>query len=70
MLSIVFLHITVLGLFSSTLGSFAALSNNASLAILIPGDIVPPRYSHFSDIAQKVVAVPKSTTITGPPYFL
>ena len=31
--------------------------------------MVPPRYSSFSDTAQKVVAVPKSITTSGPPYF-
>ncbi len=31
--------------------------------------MVPPRYSHFSEIQQKVVAVPKSMMISGPPYF-
>ena len=30
--------------------------------IFNPGAMLPPRYSAFSDIAQKVVAVPKSIT--------
>jgi len=29
--------------------------------------MVPPKYSPFEEIAQKVVAVPKSTIIIGPP---
>jgi len=57
------------GLTNSTLGSFAALSNNASLAILIPGEMAPPKYSPVSETAQKVVAVHISTIINGPPYF-
>ena len=33
----------------------------------MPGKIAPPRYSPLADTASKVVAVPKSTTIVGPP---
>src|SRR5699024_2016172 len=65
----VFLHTTVPGLVNSTLGNLEALWNNASLDIFIPGAIVPPKYSALFVIAQNVVAVPKSTTITGVPYF-
>ena len=35
----------------------------------MPGAITPPRYSPAPEIASKVVAVPKSTTMTGPPNF-
>ena len=34
---------------------------------LDPGAIAPPRYSPAAEMAQKVVAVPKSTTTQGPP---
>ena len=43
MLVIVFLQITLFGTSNSILGSLAALSNNASDAILTPGDIHPPK---------------------------
>lgn len=65
----VFFAITNLGLDISTLGSLAVLRNKASLEILIPGVIAPPKYSPSFEIAQKVMAVPKSTIIKGPPYF-
>src|SRR6056297_2533203 len=68
MLFTVFLQITPSGLTSSTFGSFDAFWKRASLDIFIPGAIVPPRYSFFSEIAQNVVAVPKSTITHGPPY--
>src|SRR5665648_1287909 len=66
----VFLQITWPGLSNSTLGSFAVFSNKASEEIFMPGAIVPPRYSAFSVMAQKVVAVPKSMIIKGPSYFV
>ena len=65
----VFLQIAIPGFVNSTLGNLDASWNNASLDILIPGQIEPPRYSPLSDIAQNVVAVPKSTMINGYPYF-
>ena len=34
----------------------------------MPGMIDPPRYSPAAEMTSKVVAVPKSTTIVGPPY--
>ncbi len=34
----------------------------------MPGAITPPTYSPRAETASKVVAVPKSTTIAGPPY--
>ena len=54
-----FLQIVIPGFASSTLGNLDASWNNASLDILIPGHIEPPKYSPLSDIAQNVVAVPK-----------
>ena len=33
----------------------------------MPGKIAPPRYSPFALMASIVFAVPKSTTIDGPP---
>ena len=35
----------------------------------IQGNIAPPMYSPFLETASKVVAVPKSTIMSGPPYF-
>ena len=48
-------------------GSRAARWNSASAEIVTPGQIAPPRYSPFAVIASSVVAVPKSTTISGRP---
>ena len=61
-------QITLPGSSSSTLGSFAVFSNRASDEILMPGAMVPPIYSASGVIAQNVVAVPRSITISGPPY--
>jgi hypothetical protein len=33
----------------------------------MPGKMAPPRYSPLAEMASNVVAVPKSTTTTGPP---
>ena len=66
--SIVDLPITFFGGTSSTRRRAAARSNRASIEISMPGKIAPPRYSPFSLIASIVFAVPKSTTIDGPPY--
>src|SRR2546425_10603107 len=60
--------IAVLGRISSILGSFAARLNKASAEIRRPGAMEPPRYSPAAVTAQKVVAVPKSTMMIGPPY--
>ena len=60
---------TVLGLVSSTRGSCAVCSVNASTEMPMPGAMAPPRKSPSADTAVKVVAVPKSTTMAGPPYF-
>src|SRR2546427_11278148 len=60
--------IAVLGRVSSILGSFAARLNRASAEIRRPGAMAPPRYSPAAVTAQKVVAVPKSTMMIGPPY--
>lgn len=34
----------------------------------MPGAMTPPTYSPRAETASNVVAVPKSTTIAGPPY--
>src|SRR2546427_10679957 len=60
--------IAVLGRVSSILGSFAARLNRASAEIRRPGAMAPPKYSPAAVTAQKVVAVPKSTMMIGPPY--
>ena len=52
---------------TSMRGSRAARWNNASAEICGPGQITPPRYSPFAEIASNVVAVPKSTTMIGVP---
>ena len=49
---------------NSTRGSFEAEWASASMEMLIPGQIAPPRYSPFCDTASNVVAVPKSTTMS------
>ena len=54
----------------STRGSRAACENSASEAMPRPGAITPPRYSPRAEMASKVIAVPKSTTMHGPPYLL
>src|SRR5579864_1441866 len=53
------------GLRTSIRGSRAARWNSASAEIWTPGQIAPPRYSPFALIASSVVAVPKSTTMSG-----
>ena len=37
------------------------------MEVWIPGKITPPRYSPFFETQSKVVAVPKSTAMPGPP---
>ena len=39
----------------------------AAIDAWIPGKMAPPRYSPSFETQSKVVAVPKSTAITGPP---
>ena len=51
---------------TSTRGRRAARWKSASALIPIPGQITPPAYSPLRVTTSKVVAVPKSTTITGP----
>ena len=58
---------TVSGFTSSTLGSWAARSVSASEEGLRPGQIAPPRNSPYFEITPKVVAVPKSKKMQGPP---
>ena len=65
--STVVLPITLRGSTSSTWRSAAARPNSASRLISMPGTMAPPRYSPLSEMTSKVVAVPKSTTIVGPP---
>ena len=36
----------------------------------MPGAIAPPIYSPLDVMASNTVAVPRSTTITGPPYIV
>jgi hypothetical protein len=63
----VFLPTTRSGRRTSTRGSRAARWKRASALIPIPGQMTPPTYSPRRDTTSNVVAVPKSTTITGPP---
>ena len=56
---------TVAGLRTSIRGRRAARWNSASAEICGPGQITPPRYSPRAEMASKVVAVPKSTTMIG-----
>ncbi len=65
--STVFLPMTLRGRASSILRSWAPLTPSASTEISMPGAITPPTYSPRVLTASKVVAVPKSTTIAGPP---
>ena len=59
--------ITALGRAISTRWSFDARSKSASIEMWMPGQITPPRYSPAFETQSKVVAVPKSTAIAGPP---
>ena len=59
--------ITLRGSTSSTRRSAAARANSASRLMSMPGKMAPPRYSPLAEMASKVVAVPKSTTMVGPP---
>src|SRR6266536_419193 len=66
--STVFLPITRLGRAGSTLSSCAARRDSASTEISMPGANAPPTNSPFALTASKLVEVPKSTMIAGPPY--
>ena len=65
--STVFLPTTRGGLVNSTLRSWAARRDKASTEISIPGASAPPTNSPRALTASKLVEVPKSTTIAGPP---
>ena len=67
MISTVFFPMTAFGAASSTRGRRAVEAHSAVAEIWIPGAIAPPRYSPRSETASYVVAVPKSTTMQGPP---
>src|SRR6267378_1841147 len=59
----VFVPIIFPGSLISTRESRAARVKSASADIPIPGASTPPRYSPFAEMASKLIAVPKSTTI-------
>jgi|GEM_PF-3834761 len=61
---------TFCGGFSSTSGSLAVEFANALTAVFMPTVIQPPTNSFFSLTTLKVVAVPKSISTKGAPYFL
>jgi hypothetical protein len=65
--STVFLPITLRGSMSSTARNAAARPNNASIEISMPGAMAPPMNSPLAEMMSKLVPVPKSTTIVGPP---
>ena len=64
----VFLPMTDGGLISSKRGSFAVRSTIASAVTFRPGQMAPPKNSPFSETTPKLVAVPKSMKMHGPPY--
>jgi hypothetical protein len=47
----------------------AAREKSASALRPRPGAMAPPRYSPRAEMTSNFVAVPKSTTMHGPPYF-
>ncbi|MFO0634453.1 MAG: hypothetical protein U0168_16530 [Nannocystaceae bacterium] len=51
----------------STRGSLPRASEQASALMPMPGAIALLRYSGAGETTSKVVAVPKSTTMTPPP---
>ena len=65
--STVFFPITDRGRAGSTRRSWAARDASASNEISMPGANVPPRNSPLALTTSKLVVVPKSTTIEGPP---
>ena len=64
MLATVFFPTTWGGRANSTRGSLEALRKRASIEMEMPGAMAPPRYSPRGETASKVVAVPKSTTMS------
>ena len=66
--STVFLPITLRGLDQLDPAQRRGPREERSSEISMPGTMAPPRYSPAAEIASKVVAVPKSTTMVGPPY--
>ena len=48
-------------------GRRAAAWCSASIERFTPGAMTPPRYAPSASTTSKVVAVPKSTTVSGPP---
>jgi len=67
MLSFVSLPISDAGGLTVILGRRAALRVRFSSESLMPGKMIPPKYSFFLDIISNVTAVPKSITIEGYP---
>jgi hypothetical protein len=63
----VFFPITERGRAGSTLRNWAARAASASNEISMPGANAPPRNSPRELMTSKLVVVPKSTTIDGPP---
>src|SRR3990170_6276039 len=66
--STVFFPMIVREGWSSTCGNRAVELDSAAFEIWMPGAIAPPRNSPLSETMSYVVAVPKSITMTGPPY--
>ena len=52
---------------SSMAGSFVALENSALAEVSSPGAMMPPTKQPSLSMTSRLVAVPKSTTITGAP---
>ena len=69
MLPTVFDPISFSGSRKSTMGRRAVLANNPEIDIPMPGQITPPRNSLFFETMSKLMVVPRSTTMHGPPYF-
>src|SRR5664280_2627813 len=67
---IVSIPMLVAGRSSSIRGNLAVLVNKDSLELRRPGAMDPPRYLPSPVTKLNVVAVPRSTIIQGPPYFM
>ena len=67
-LDIVSLHSIVSGTFISISGSLAVPVHRAFAISLIPGDVTSASNTPSALMRSYVVAVPKSTVRTGPPY--
>src|SRR5215469_1687832 len=65
----VLVPMTFAGLRISTRGNLAVCSKRACAEIAMPGAMIPPIHSPLRLTVSKFVAVPKSTTTQGPPYF-